>query len=351
MKAELDFIKKALEAMPTCEGLAWGAPIAPPKPFEEGIDAALTTTYRGRTSTFHVHARHHLHTAAIERVIALKNAFHPPRALLLVCEHVTATQAEILRKNGVAFLDAAGNAHLNMPGLQLFVAGKARAETAEAFNPQRIFHRAGIQMIFAFLSDPNLDRKPESALINQTFRDIRSHTGVALGSIGRILGELEESGYIVEDENLRLLISRRQLFEKWVAAYVDRMRPKLVTQRYRSPGGSWWKAMPPLGAGNYWGGEVAGARLTEYLKPELATIYSRGEMQRLILDADLRFDPRGDVEVLKVFWGEWAYGVHKDCVHPLLVYADLIASEIDRNMETAKRVYEQYLRNIIEPRG
>jgi len=36
-------------------------------------------------------------------------------------------------------------------------------------------------------------------------------------------------------------------------------------------------------------------------------------------------------------------------VHPLLVYADLIASEIDRNVETAQRVYDRYLLQIIEP--
>jgi hypothetical protein len=43
----------------------------------------------------------------------------------------------------------------------------------------------------------------------------------------------------------------------------------------------------------------------------------------------------------------WA--THEDCVHPLLVYADLIASEIDRNVETAQRVYDRHLRQIIEP--
>ncbi len=269
----------------------------------------------------------------------------------MVCDHVTASQAEILRRNEVAFLDTAGNVSLDLPGLHLFVVGKGKPVITEATDPSRIFHRAGLKVIFAFLADPNLDKSPESALVNQTFRSIRLQTDVALGSIGTILGSLVESKYIIEDEGMRFLVNRRQLFEKWVAAYMDRMRPKLLVQRYRSRGMGWWNNISSLGNGNYWGGEVAAAKLTGYLKPELATIYSRGEVRQFILEADLRQDPKGDVEVLKAFWGEWPHGVRENCVHPLLVYADLMASDIDRNIETAKRVYEQYLRDIIEPRG
>jgi len=351
MKIELDTIWKALKAAPTCEGLAWGEVITPANPPLENIDAELPVAFNGAASRFHVHVKRHLHRAAIERIIALKNTMFPALSLMLVSGHVTATQAEMLRKNKIAFLDTAGNACLDLPGLHLFVAGKGKPVISGAADPARTFHRAGIHVIFAFLTDPDLDRNPAAALLNQTFRAIRGQTGVALGSIGAIFGNLSESGYIVEDQNLRFLTSRQQLFEKWVAAYVDRLRPKLVAQRYRSKGGSWWTALPSLGAGNYWGGEVAAAKLTGRLKPELAALYSRGGMQRFILDADLRPDPKGDVEVLKVFWGEWPYAVHRDCVHPLLVYADLMASGIDRNMEVARRVYEQHLRDIIEPRG
>jgi hypothetical protein len=281
-------------------------------------------------------------------IINLKNGGRP---IILVCDHVTASQAEILRRNEVAFLDTAGNVSLDLPGLHLFVVGKGKPVITEATDPSRIFHRAGLKVIFAFLADPNLDKSPESALVNQTFRSIRLQTDVALGSIGTILGSLVESKYIIEDEGMRFLVNRRQLFEKWVAAYMDRMRPKLLVQRYRSRGMGWWNNISSLGNGNYWGGEVAAAKLTGYLKPELATIYSRGEVRQFILEADLRQDPKGDVEVLKAFWGEWPHGVRENCVHPLLVYADLMASDIDRNIETAKRVYEQYLRDIIEPRG
>ena len=102
-------------------------------------------------------------------------------------------------------------------------------------------------------------------------------------------------------------------------------------------------------ANGLWGGEVAGAKLTAYLSPETATIYSDDFPGEFVLTYALYKDPAGKVEVLKPFWGPIPWATHEDCVHPLLVYADLIASEIDRNVETAQRVYDRYLRQIIEP--
>ncbi|MEI8122442.1 MAG: type IV toxin-antitoxin system AbiEi family antitoxin [bacterium] len=347
MNVELDTIRRALEAAPVCKGLSWGKCESPSDPREGTFPADLTIGFNGKTYPVQIHVRRILSKVTIERVLALKKI---GRSFLLVCEHITAPQADILCGNEIAFLDISGNAYLNLPGLQLIIVGKKKVVVPLVSDPGRVFHRAGIQVIFAFLADP-YQGSGKKALLNQTIRTIQAQTGVALGSIVAILGSLTELGYVIEDENLRFLVNRKQLFEKWVAAYVERLRPKMVTRRYRSKGGAWWKDVSSLGEGNYWGGEVAAATLTGFLKPELATIYSRGELRRVILDADLRSDPRGDVEVLKMFWGAWPVGVRESCVHPLIVYADLIASEIDRNMETAQRVYERYLRDIIEPRG
>jgi len=349
MNTEIDVIQRALNVAPVCPGLKWGQAMLPSDYLDKVTDAHLNVKFNNKTFPFHIQVKLHLHRAAVERFIALNTEQRHGR-LMLVSDHVNPKFAEILRETGISFLDASGNAFLDLPGLHLFVTGRKPEVLELPSSPARMFHRASVQIIFAFLTDPALDKSPQSALVNKTFRDIKSQTGVALGSIGTTIGTLLESGYIVEEEKLRFLIDRQQLLEKWMAAYTDRLRPKLIVQRYRSRGGSWWNGIQSLGPGNYWGGEVAAAKLTGYLKPELVTIYSRGDTQQLILDADLRLDPKGEVEILKVFWGNWPHGIQQDCVCPLLVYADLMASEIDRNMDTAKRIYDRYLREIIEPR-
>ena len=88
--------------------------------------------------------------------------------------------------------------------------------------------------------------------------------------------------------------------------------------------------------------------MTGYLKPQVASIYTRSLGHDLILENDLRVDPNGDVEILTPFWRDLPNVSWEDCTHPLLVYADLCASGIDRNLETAQRVYDKFLRQILE---
>jgi hypothetical protein len=63
----------------------------------------------------------------------------------------------------------------------------------------------------------------------------------------------------------------------------------------------------------------------------------------LKINNKLRKDPDGDIEILKTFW-DVGHELHRtDTVHPILVYADLLASGDPRNLEVAQIIYEQKL--------
>jgi hypothetical protein len=96
----------------------------------------------------------------------------------------------------------------------------------------------------------------------------------------------------------------------------------------------------------YWGGEVDGQRLTGYLKPALFALYLDGEEKALLTQARMRLDPNGNAEVLEAFWNLPADEKYADVVPPLLAYADLMATQDGRNLETARLIYEQYLETI-----
>lgn len=55
----------------------------------------------------------------------------------------------------------------------------------------------------------------------------------------------------------------------------------------------------------------------------------------------------GMVEIRQAFWPPGKYCT-KGCVHPLLVYADLLSIDDDRCYETAKMIYKKYLSYEIE---
>lgn len=61
----------------------------------------------------------------------------------------------------------------------------------------------------------------------------------------------------------------------------------------------------------------------------------------------LRKTAGGDIEILKRFWNFPTLGERTDIVPALLVYADLLATGDDRNIETAQMVYEQHLAGLV----
>ncbi len=263
-----------------------------------------------------------------------------PCPLLLIARHVNTEMAEELRKNGLEFIDTAGNAYINQPPVYIFIKGNKTPPIAAPLPPTRAFRTAGLRVIFGFLRNPGLE--------NKTYREIAAAVGVALGTVDWIIRELKELGFLLDMGKAGFkLIRKEALLQRWVTAYPEQLRPKQLLGRYRGQQG-WWqqKKLDPQKA--QWGGEVAAARLTQYLKPELIIIYTTAqELNNFLLANRLKKDLTGDVEILERFWHPLEVQPNEDLVHPVLVYADLLATGNQRNLETAKIIYEQHIIRLI----
>jgi len=132
-----------------------------------------------------------------------------------------------------------------------------------------------------------------------------------------------------------------------VAAFPNQLRPKLFLGKYAAPDPKWWERARVGGFHAYWGAEIAAARLTGYLKPERATVYIRDRPGKFLAANQLRTDQRGNVEMLEAFWNTNCDWTDTEIVHPLLVYADLLATGDDRNLETARRIYDEQLAGFV----
>jgi hypothetical protein len=91
------------------------------------------------------------------------------------------------------------------------------------------------------------------------------------------------------------------------------------------------------------GGEVAASKVTKHLKPEKVIIYAHEIPGKLIIENKLRKATAGDIEILKPFWKFDHEFIDLGIVPALLVYADLMATGDDRNIETAGIIYDHYL--------
>ena len=260
--------------------------------------------------------------------------------ILLITRFVDTLMAEQLRQDGIEFIDTAGNAFINQPPVYIFVKGNRRPEKTGKPLLNRAFKYAGLRIIYAFLCNPGFE--------NKTYREIADAAHVALGTVDWIMNELKELGFLIDMGKRGLRLTQKEkLFQRWVTAYPEQLRPKQVLGRYRGETG-WWqqKRLDPLKA--LWGGEVAAERLTQYLKPELITIYTTAQqLNQLLLDNRLKVDIAGDVEILARFWKPAEMWEYDDLVHPILIYADLTATGNQRNLETAKIIYERHSIQLI----
>jgi hypothetical protein len=255
------------------------------------------------------------------------------RPLLLVTQYVNPEMAEHLIRDGMEFIDTAGNAFINMNFLRIISRGNPPRQK-RAFPSPRLFKASGLKVVFALLSRPRL--------VNAPLRKIASDSGVSLGTMAGIMEELKKRLYLVEDNHgARRLIRKKDLFESWVTAYPEQLRPKVLLGRYRGEHGWWFeKVLQPAWA--QWGGEMGAARLTNYLYPQLITVYLvRSRLDEFLLENKLASDNQGNVEVLEKFWTEDVEASSGECVNPMLVYADLIASGSKRNTDTAKIIYDK----------
>lgn len=250
--------------------------------------------------------------------------------MVLVADYITPEQADRLRQAGIPFFDAAGNVHFNEPGLFVFVTGKKGRREKE--KPLRLFRPVSLKVLFLLLTDPEY--------LNQDYRRIAERAGVSLGAVGETFNDLRKSRYLLlHGKNERTLTRIPDLLKKWVEAYINKMRINLRVGRFHTDKfqGRWWEDVNIKDFGAAWGGEIAAEKLTDYLIPETVTVYTDSPIPQFQARFGLRHNEGGNIEIIKKFWELSESG---ETVHPLIVYADLLATGDARNLETARIIYE-----------
>ncbi|MGE5622033.1 MAG: type IV toxin-antitoxin system AbiEi family antitoxin [Bacillota bacterium] len=308
-------------------------------PSEAG-DARIDLLFANHSTTYLVECKRRVTSASVGAIASqLSNIDHP----LLVAEYIAPPVADRLRQLNVQFVDMAGNAYLHAPPILVWVTGRKPETPPAASRIARAFQPSGLKLIFALLCKPELAGAP--------YRDLAAAADVALGSVGWAMRDLKDDKYLLElGTHGRKLINRRRLLEQWSEEYARQLRPKLLIGRFRSLSQDWQTATEVPVNGVLWGGETAAAKMTNYLKPAITTIYLRKNpavQSDLLKKLRLVKDTEGNVELREIFWhcdSAEAPGL----VPPLLVYADLLATADDRNLETARIIYEKHLARFIE---
>jgi len=281
----------------------------------------------------------------VKKNVELKKALAKPQLLsvirqckdhncMLFTEYLTEAAAKELAGCGIEFADSAGNLFLKLPEHTFFIMNCKRAnDISRERNSGRMFAPSGLKLIYILLTAPEM--------LQANYRVLQEKSGVSLGSVGYIMADLKQYGFLLELDGKLRFADKAKLIERWCLAYSEKLRGKLRIQRYSAGMDNFKDIKLPAGLPAAWGGEAAAYFLNGRLHPEIWSLYRWGNINKLIAQAKLRPDPNGKIEILDAFWPE--QGNTLTTVHPLLIYADLIAGGDSRNLEAAVEIHQKYL--------
>ena len=305
------------------------------RPTSEGVDAAMEFKYNGKKHRVYIEAKRELRNYQLPEIEMLAKKYHP---LMVVADNIFPKIKEELKEKGIAYLETSGNMYYREQDLFIWLEGK-KPIMKEDEKLGRAFTKTGLKAVFHFLLMPEL--------VNTTYRNIAAVTGISFGNINFIMTDLKQQGFLlrINDDEYQLY-RKRELLAKWMDAYEHKLKPGLLVGTFRfinQTEAAKWNQIELNSRKSWWGGEPGGDLLTNYLQPEIFTLYTTEAKPELIKNYRILPDPNGYIKVYKKFWN--SDETNSNVAPPLLVYVDLINTGDRRCMETAEKIYNELLQD------
>lgn len=304
-------------------------------------DGMINFKYGTMEWEFYVEIKRYLNDANIG--VLIRNFQNDLDKLIIVTEYIFPTIATEFREKGIQYIDTAGNIYINQLPLYIERTGKKPKEIQTRKKKKKRFLKpAGMQLVYTLLCNPGFENLP--------YRELAEKADVANGTVGWVMRDLKELGYLLDKKDERLLIKKDELLMRWVEEYPLQLKNKMLIGRYTTEQNNWWKEIQTDYPDIAWGGEIAANILTNFIRPQNKTLYIKGNAHNILIARyKLRKDEDGEIEILHKFWkfeDEERYQV-KGIVNPILVYADLIATGDTRNIQIAEEIYKDEIKRYI----
>lgn len=261
---------------------------------------------------------------------------------ILVAEYISPKAKQILQAENIAYADTSGNIFLPDDKLYLHIEAH-QVKRKKTLTSNRAFTKTGLKVVYYLLQN--------TQHMNATYRFIADHTKVGLDTISKVFQGLIKQKYLVALNNKEYAWNKRtQLMMKWAEAYTQNLKPKLHQKRYRALDKlqDWQKLKLP--ANTAWGSANAGEIWSNHLIADKWTLYTKQSFKTISQAFKWIPDPNGNITVIEKFWADTRINQPQfpmpefNLVSPLIAYADLMASDNPRYLETAKIIYEQRIK-------
>jgi len=265
--------------------------------------------------------------------------------IMIFSDYIPASLAQLMREEKIWFVDASGNAYLEIPNnLLIYVTGNRLHRIATLKG--QYFTETGAKILFYLLT-----HGPD---IQATYRELSTATSVSLDKISKLLNELKDNLTIVGLQQGRYEVRNPQrLLDMWVEAFVAKLHLKIILGHYKSPYGEDVAALLEAGLQDnalenvVVGGEYAADLLTGYLRANSVTLYvPAGEAQSVQRNLKLAPSKEGPIEVCAAFAPEIGNLSEEHgfmLANPVLVCAELLGTDDPRCGKAALLIKEKHL--------
>lgn len=242
------------------------------------------------------------------------------RRTVRIGERVSTRAADALRSRHVNFVDAAGNAYIDLDDWYIDVRGRRGGDQSNKAPPPRTprnaFSTKRAQVIFAILQWQGLH--------DADVRTVAQVAGTSVGLAHRTLTELRDDADLWPSSHE----SRERLLSAWLAAYSSGLGAAHQLGRFHSP-----DLNTITGAVSVSGDPAA----PQLLRPSEAVVYVDELSAELVAQNRWARDPRGNVVIKKRFWRDPddPESTEPSVAPSLLVLADLSSSADPRRREAA----------------
>lgn len=316
---------------------------------EKEIDARIEIEFKNGHRRFGVEVKSLLKRPLPAYLYQLSRSNDEP--LLVTSAYINPSIAADLRSAGIQYIDVAGNAFLQIGDcIHIEVKGKKPEYSVQEVSGS-LFQPKLMQLLAIFIIDP--------AAVNQTVRTLAERAGLSKDRVSVALRLLKEKGWLMQSGKSEYrLTGKRELFDQWLMNYGERLRPKILLGNYKaSP--TVLKELPDLvrnylQAERYYaiGGELGADLLTNYYRARVTDLFIHpGEMVKISQYLNLLPARDYNFRFFSLFSDDIVSDKEKKgyrIVHPLLIYAELLYMGGERERETSKMIFDQYLQELFE---
>jgi hypothetical protein len=315
------------------------------------FDGRITLKTDTESFQYLLEIKAHPRPETIRHLLVLKETYKEAEniPILMVADYLNPNLAAKLREEGINYLDTAGNLFLKRaPSLYMQIEGKKPTSPLAGLKT-RLFQPSGLALLFSLLTEP------ES--INYPYRRLAEEAGVALGTVGWVMRDLKNNQFLEPAGKDRLqLVNTKDLTQQWVQGYAHTLRPRILVGEYGSLAPHLEDVVSSLT--NYtahkdesWaltGGFAADELLHHYRGQKLAFYVSDWWSTAVLKELPIVPVAGGDITVLRAFSPRVVKALkvpptEHPLAHPLLIYAELLYQGMDRDMETARMLYAEFL--------